>query len=103
MSTVEVPCPVAGCGCAVPVDKSRHDDSDSAELIGLWCPQGHVFDYAKDRCPRCKSPMSPAERRRVQSFWADDNPRGLGERLPIVFHRASCTNPKCDYEGPRQE
>jgi uncharacterized protein with PIN domain len=93
MTTLSVRCPTQACGGVAFVSKSRYEDAD--ELLHLRCQHGHVFEYDKRKCPRCGSPMEPAERRPMPA-WAGNVPPPRTR----LFRLATCT--RCDYEGPKQ-
>jgi NAD-dependent SIR2 family protein deacetylase len=94
MTTVPVACSVADCDGIVRVPKSLYDDHDT--LVGLKCPRGHRFDAEKGRCPRCGSDASAATFKPEQAWFGDRPPSDQP-----VFKPARCTNPECDWEGPK--
>jgi hypothetical protein len=94
VTTIPIRCTVKGCDAVVQVDKSTHDDYDG--LVGLECPRGHRFDYDKTVCPKCGADAWPADFRPEQA-WFGSTPPGD----PPVFKPAKCTNPECDWQGPK--
>ncbi len=95
VNSIPVPCTEPGCDAIVRVPRSLYDDHD--ELIGLRCGNGHIFDYAKARCPRCGHEATPAEWRPLQVWTGTTTPP---PRSP-VFHPARCNSPDCDWQGPK--
>jgi len=98
MTMVSVRCPVVDCTGVVRLDKSMYDDSAEKELVNVRCPLGHTFDYQKGTCPRCQSALDEGEWRPQQAWSGEGPPPGDAP----VWHHAQCTNPSCDYEGPKE-
>ena len=96
MTTVPIRCAEADCTEVVQVDKSRHDDADT--LADLACARGHRFDFEKGRCPRrgCGHPLTEAGWRTPVAWFGNQ-----GARKAPIFYPAECTNPACNYEGPK--
>lgn len=82
MTTIPIRCPEAGCDGVVKVDKSRHDE-DHDVLIGL-------------ECPRCGADAWPTTFKPEQAWFGDRAPSDQP-----VFKPARCTNPDCEWEGPK--
>jgi hypothetical protein len=95
MATVPIRCPVIGCTAITRVDKSIYEAREV--LVNVPCINGHRFDYAKGRCPRCGHPMSDPEWSRQRAWFGH---RGQGD--PPVFDHAECTNAQCDYQAPKE-
>ena len=56
----------------------------------------------KQRCPKCGSDVDEATWGAEKVVWTDAG-GAMPPRSPEVFHPAQCTNPECDWEGPKDD